>query len=760
MTRSAKATTVAERRTMSLTEDGRLFSETSKIRAAGPSGSTVVQRVAQWGPWILPGVVSLLCACTSIPDGRSAIDEVTVLNTHKVEESDVEGKLATQATTKFLYLFRGILYDYELYDPAILQEDLARVERYYRARGYYDAQARAGRVIQVSKKHVQVEILVSEGEPVTNGDIAIAGLETLPVSLVKAVNAAARAALPRGKPFDEDKYKEAHHDAVKALTDQGYAYAQIDRDAFIDLVHHVARVTLEAKPGRTARFGPIKIVGLDPDGAGPRPQEIQEKPIRRALAFKDGEAYSTAKLETATQSLLDLEVFAGVEFVPDLSHPDTEIVPLTLKLEPTRLRQVRLGGGAEFDEIKTELHVITGWEDHNFLGDLRDLRIDFQPGVVLYPTLIDHIVAPTHVFPEEKLRIEFKQPGFIESKTTGFIRPEFNVFPLLVQTNPNPADPVVGYVETKDAVGVDRTFGKFFASLSYNTQVEVPFAYKDPLDPDLSTLVILYPDLLTTLDFRDNRNHPHKGIYLGNDLQVAFGGTAHDVKIQPEIRTYVPLGKKVTFATHATIGLMFPENYGDIIEHHLAEPPVYGSLPDRVRDIETTFFRGFFSGGPNSNRGFPIRGVGPYGDVPFLNPATAAQQVQTSCDPTAKSYVANQCLIPIGGFTLWEFSNEFRFNIKGPVSAATFCDMSDVSPQVADIRLSHMHLSCGIGVRYDTPVGPIRLDIGYRIQPLQVLGYRNDVAAHAADPTEGDVPALGRIFGVPLAIAIGIGEAY
>jgi outer membrane translocation and assembly module TamA len=701
---------------------------------------------------------ALLCACTSIPKGRSGIDDVTVRGTDKLDSSEIEGKLATQSTSKFLYLFRGILYDYELYDSAVLQEDLARVERFYRTRGFYEAHARAGRVFQVSNNHVQVEILVQEGDPVTCGDIEVAGLDALPPSIATAVNTAARKALKRGEPFDEDKYKAAHHDAVKALTDKGYAYAKVDRDAFVDIVHHVARITFAATPGRTARFGKVQIVGLDPDGAGPRPQEIQEKPIRRALTFTEGEPYSTETLATSTQALLDLEVFAGVEFVPDLSHSDSDVVNLTLKLEPTRLRQIRLGGGAEFDEIKTEVHLVTGWEDHNFLGDLRDFRVDFQPGVVLYPLLIDHWVAPNYLFPEEKLRMQLRQPGFIEAKTTAFIRPEFNVYPLLVQTNPNPANPVVGYVETKDAVGVDRTFWKLFASVSYNTQVEAPFSYKDPLDPDLSTLVILYPDLLLQLDFRDDRNHPHKGIFLSNDLQVAFGGTAHDVKIQPEVRTYVPLGKRVTFATRATIGLMFPQNYGSIVENHLADTS--GPTAERVRDIETTFFRGFFSGGPNSNRGFPIRGVGPYGDVPFLNPATAAQQVQLSCDPTSPKYNPGACLIPIGGFTLWELSNEFRIKIKGPLSGATFCDMSDVSPRIADIRPTHLHLSCGVGARYDTPVGPIRLDVGYRIQPLQVLPYANDVQAHLHDPTEGDAPALSRIFNVPLAIAIGIGEAY
>ena len=58
----------------------------------------------------------------------------------------------------------------------------------------------------------------------------------------------------------------------------------------------------------------------------------------------------------------------------------------------------------------------------------------------------------------------------------------------------------------------------------------------------------------------------------------------------------------------------------------------------------------------------------------------------------------------------------------------------------ADIRLDFLHLACGAGIRYATPVGPIRLDVGYRIQPLQVLGQPNEAAAAARYPTFGTQP--------------------
>jgi outer membrane protein insertion porin family/translocation and assembly module TamA len=83
--------------------------------------------------------------------------------------------------------------------------------------------------------------------------------------------------------------------------------------------------------------------------------------------------------------------------------------------------------------------------------------------------------------------------------------------------------------------------------------------------------------------------------------------------------------------------------------------------------------------------------------------------------------------------------------------------MGDVSERTTNIRLGRLHLSTGVGARYDTPVGPIRLDIGYRVQPLQVLGFRNEDDVARQDPVAGLPPKL---LGVPIAIAFGIGEAY
>src|SRR4051812_9568292 len=82
-----------------------------------------------------------LSACSSIPPGRSSVDSISVEGTGVVDGSDIGEKLATAPTPKFLGLFRGVIYDYEIFDRLKLQRDLARVERYYRARGFYEAHA-------------------------------------------------------------------------------------------------------------------------------------------------------------------------------------------------------------------------------------------------------------------------------------------------------------------------------------------------------------------------------------------------------------------------------------------------------------------------------------------------------------------------------------------------------------------------------------------------------------------------------------------
>ncbi len=678
----------------------------------------------------------VVTGCNSVPRGRSAVDEVQVRGAHALDGDDVSDKIATTESPKFLGLFRGIVFEYAVFDRFVLQRDLARVEAYYRSKGYYDVKARAGRVHAEGDQHVRVEIVVDEGKPVRIREVRVEGLAGLPPEIARAARKVAAVGLPRGKPFDEEAFEKTKGAVRRALSDRGYAYAKVEHDAAVDLVDHAADVVLTVDQGPTCVVGRVTIEGLG---------ELPESKIRQTLDLEEGSPYSEAELESSQQALLDLGVFAAVTIEPVLesSRPKPRAVPIRVKVEPSRLRTVRLGGGLEFDALKTDVHGIVGWENRNFFGGLRTFSVNFRPGVVLYPVRVNNLTVPEHLLPEERLRIDFRQPGFVEARTNAFVRPEFNIYPVLLSTNPPPNAPVLGYGELRTSVGVDRTFWRLFGALSHNVHVAYPFSYLGNKDPTLELIVISFPELLTQLDFRDDRIHPRRGVFLLNTLQVAggpFGGTADDVKVQPDARGYVPLSKRVVFAARGSVGFLYARNYGGVVQRPPSEFPPFGG--DRTRDYQTTFFRGFFSGGPSQNRGYPIRGVGPHDQVPFLTPEFEEQRLSFACGAA--------CRVPTGGFTLWEASSELRFAVKGPLSVATFCDASDVSPRENNLRFTHLHLSCGAGGRYDTPVGPIRLDVGYRIPGLQVVG------GLTPDEKRPDTFA----FGIPIAVHIGIGEAY
>ena len=203
-------------------------------------------------------------------------------------------------------------------------------------------------------------------------------------------------------------------------------------------------------------------------------------------------------LDAAQQAVLDLGVFASVDVSPELSEPPRpdHVVPVKVKLEASRLRTIRAGGGIEFDALKTDIHGVFGWESRNFLGGLRTFRVNLKPGVVLYPLRVSSIELPDRVLPEERLRLELRQPGFIEARTNAFVRPEFNVAGAAARSQSTTerqgrsATPRRGM-----ALGVDRSYGRFFAALSHNLQVAYPFSYVGPRDPTLGTLVISYPEL-------------------------------------------------------------------------------------------------------------------------------------------------------------------------------------------------------------------------------------------------------------------------
>jgi hypothetical protein len=185
----------------------------------------------------------------------------------------------------------------------------------------------------------------------------------------------------------------------------------------------------------------------------------------------------------------------------------------------------------------------------------------------------------------------------------------------------------------------------------------------------------------------------------------------------------------------------------------------------RGRYLQLLQLRGFYSGGTNSNRGYAYNGIGPQEQIPGIS-------------------TLNDAYVPlplaIGGKALWEASVELRIPVYEKLGMVIFVDGSDVRDKLADFAAQFApHLSTGLGIRYATPVGPLRADLGLRIPGAQVIGFAAQCAAFdpGASPVATQIcksgqpppnnPYLdqkfgqaGSLRGVPLALSLAIGEAF
>ncbi|HEX2880956.1 MAG TPA: POTRA domain-containing protein [Polyangiaceae bacterium] len=709
------------------------------------------------------------CLRQAYPTTAPVTSDVELQGAKVVSASAVLSKLSTAKSPRFLGIWDGVLFDYELFDEAVLARDLERIERFYHARGYYEAKVTAARVIRVDEHRVRVELRVFEGAPVvTRGDIQRFGLEG--VSFDVGIAAYTAVTLRAGEPLDEDEYEASKQAMVSALADAGYAFAKVTGRVEVDIARHEAKVAFFAQPGPLARYGKVDIVGL---------REVPENKVRQALQISEGEAYSESSLQDARRALIALGVFNGVKINADRSSPDTRQVPISVVVEEAPLRSLKLGGGVRLDAQQTSAHLVGSWEHKNFLGGLRHLSLEARPGVVLFPTRTNNIEAPNRLLFEGHLRSQLKQPAFLEGRTTGSLATGIAVFPLLYSESTRD-DPLIGFVRPDASLGLERAFlnHHLYLTPSYNWQAYLPFDY-DALslgksidverESRLIDVIASFPELSIRLDLRDNSVQPKDGALIGVSWQLAnglFSGTVDDMRVRPELRGFYELAPGWVLAGRATVGFLFPSNYAtstessnreqqllDECEIETANPgadpdPALNACQLLAEDEQKLLVRGFFSGGPESNRGYPYRGVGPHRALSFLS--------RGNVDCTADQFRDSRaCLRPIGGLTLWEASIELRFPtpISESLRAAIFVDASDVTRGVAEFRSNALHLSTGFGVRYLTPIGPVRFDLGFRIPGSQAPGI--DSGNSQAD---GDPPML---FGViPATINLALGEAY
>ena len=210
------------------------------------------------------------CLRKDYPVDSPVVADVALDGTDAVNPNDVLSGLATAASPRFLGIWDGVVFDYEVYDPVLLERDLERIERFYRARGYYEAKVTAARVRHVDGQHVRVQIRVHEGLPVlVAGDVTTPGLEQLPFDVAVAgeprAHLAARRSLRRSRlrPQQSGPARSARRPRVRLRKSHGPALT-------VDLSREEAHLEFRVEPGRRAPYGAVRDrrVEVNPGSAG------------------------------------------------------------------------------------------------------------------------------------------------------------------------------------------------------------------------------------------------------------------------------------------------------------------------------------------------------------------------------------------------------------------------------------------------------------------------------------------------------------
>jgi translocation and assembly module TamA len=588
------------------------------------------------------------------PD-EPAVTAVELQGVKAVDDSDLRAKLATQPSDRFTWGETRRL------DPDALAVDRLRVAAYYKERGYYRAGVEDVELRPDGEGRVKVVFHVREDGRVRVARLEVPGLDAAPEARARA----GALALQPGKPFTWAAFDASRAQLQTALGETGYATGTVTQSALVRGAEGTADVTFRVDPGPRLRFGPISVVGTEDI-----PQE--KVAAQAARLVKRGDWFDQRRLERIQARVFELGVFAGVRVnrgTPDLEHGE---VPVVVSVREAPFRTLRLGPSFGFEPTRWQVVGQASWTQRNWLGDLRELKLDGRGGYAWIPNPYSAIregVVGT-------VSAAFSQPGVFRDVVD--LATKIEVEKSIEQT--------YNSVSEKFRIGTPyRPAPRWTLLPSYNLEVyqlsnvageasNLPEVQNCPGE----VCVLSFLEQRVSWDQRDNPLLTTEGLYVSLALQEGFplGGYAYTyLRVLPEARYFRPLGRRTVLAARARFGALVPLNEN-------GPAPVVAL---------------FMAGGPASMRGYGTERLSP--------------MVFSSAD--------NEW-VPTGGNGLIDGSLELRRNLGGNLVGAIALDAGNVStasgsPSEWRSVFGEVQLALALGIRYRTPVGPFRADVGIRL---------------------------------------------
>lgn len=378
----------------------------------------------------------------------------------------------------------------------------------------------------------------------------------------------------------------------------------------------------------------------------------RDKVIRRELRFDEGDLYNSSKMRRSFERINNLGYFENVELIPNRRVGSNVLdMEIRVKERPTGSLTMGAGWGSADGFVGT-----FSISEANLFGTGRKLNLSLELG-------------------EERSRINLRylEPYLFGYDMTGRV----DIFNTVQQFDDFDRKSRGG------ALTVSKAFGEYYSGQAGYRLDSLEIDDVNPDDEeDLATDTVSSSVILGwTRNTVDSIFDPARGSRLELSSEYAGGPLAGDndfLKLSAEHNWFHPLFWKSVFGFHFRTG-------------YLAD---FESDDDAKEDIYR--LEGFYLGGINSLRGFAPRSVGPKSGDFTGNPGAG---------------------IDLGGnfMLLANFEVTFPLVEAAGLKGVVFLDMGDAWSRLEPVVLDDLKVSSGFGLRWLSPLGPLRLEWGYKI---------------------------------------------
>ncbi|HYU53152.1 MAG TPA: BamA/TamA family outer membrane protein, partial [Gemmatimonadaceae bacterium] len=620
-------------------------------------------------------------------------------------------------------------YTRKYLDHKELERDVLRIRIFYWKRGYRETEVDTA-VVPRGRKQVGVTFTIKEGPPILVSDIIVS--QPTPLLSKKEINR--RVVIGKGGPLNLIKLDSSRFYLQTSLFDKGYADAEVDTAVVIDSAARQAVVRFTLNPKYKTTVEDIVVSGND---------DVSERTIRKSLTFNIGDIFRRSEMLRSQRALYESNLFRRASIEPrppiDIATPDSAKV-IVVNVTESPPREARISAG--FNTVDF-VQVETRFTHYNFTGGAR--RLDIQGvvgnlfakslagrGIFRNPTVPQTSALARYFVPTYNASIDFRQPWFGSPH---------NELGLSLFTHRRSAPGI--YVDR--GYGTSLTFTRELterapASANYRFEIskvdagDVYFCLNFGVcdRPTLESLrgnQKLSPFTVTTsIDRTNDPFSPNRGYRANGNVEHASAFTVSDFRYNratADGAAFYQIRKRGSIGGHARIGWV--RSLGSTAQAvGIATSVGGGVLHPRKR---------FYAGGSHSVRGFGENQLGPRVlTVPIgvlqthdsLNAACTSGIDVTSCDPNALNLKDRDFEPrPLGGNFVVEGSIEARFPVWQELVGAAFVDAGMVSQRTNPaLPRRRAAITPGFGVRYRSPVGPIRADIGFnpgRTESLPVV---------------------------------------